>query len=661
MQTTPEAKAISLFSNGASRCAYRLLGCHRLDPDTCRFAVWAPRAEAVSLVGDFNGWQPGLHPLRPGAGGLWQGELEGLSRGQLYKYAVTGADGRTVLKADPFAFHAETGPATASKVWPPEDFLYDYPWEDGDYLARRAQSQPRRSPLSIYELHVGSWRLGEGEVYPNYRRLAPQLAAYCREMGFTHVELLPLCEYPFGESWGYQCTGYFAPTSRYGTPQDLMYLIDYLHRQDIGVLLDWAPAHFPRDEHGLARFDGAALFEPEDEARASHPQWGTLIFDYGRPQVVSFLISSALFWLKEYHIDGLRVDAVSSMLYLNYGREQAIFHNREGGEIDLEAIELLRRLNLAVEETCPGCVTVAEESTAYPLVTGRADRGGLGFSFKWDMGLMHDSLDYLALDPLFRCYHQEKLSFSLVYAFSEHFVNAFSHDEVVHGKKSLLDKMFGPYEQKFANLRALFGWQYGHPGKKLNFMGSEFGQFIEWDHHRQLDWFLLQYPAHDSLHQWVRALNHFYLEQPALWRADDSWQGFAWLSVDDREKGAVAFLRRSDRREDQQVVCLCAFTPMPGRLIVGLPGPGYLKQVLSSEEPRFGGSGAGDAGLVPAHKQAHAGHPYSAELTLPLIGAAFYIFTPADSAAPRGAEEPGRERPLLSREVKQNGGVKIGS
>ncbi|MBR5430052.1 MAG: 1,4-alpha-glucan branching protein GlgB [Firmicutes bacterium] len=654
MERFPDAKDIYLFNTGHARRAYLMLGCHR-DGKRFRFTLWAPRARSVSLVGDFNGWDAAACPMSPGPTGLWQCCVSGVRAGDRYKYAVTGSDGRTTLKADPYAFYTERPPGSASRVWEGPDYV----WQDGDYLARRASRELRREPMSVYELHLGSWRRPEGEEYPPYRVIGPELVSYCREMGYTHVELLPLTEYPYDGSWGYQVTGYFAPTARYGPPQDLMYLIDLLHQSGIGVILDWVPAHFPRDAHGLALFDGAPLYEVSDYRRALHPEWGTLIFDYSRPQVVSFLISSALYWLEVYHVDGLRVDAVSSMLYLNYGRSDRQFRNREGGEIDLDAVSFLQELNRAVAEEYPGCVTVAEEATAYPHVTGDPRDGGLGFVFKWDMGLMHDTLDYMATDPLYRCYHHDKLTFSMLYAFSEHFINAFSHDEVVHGKKSLLDKMFGSYEQKFANLRALFGLQYGHPGKKLNFMGSEFAQFIEWNEHQELDWFLLRYPAHDSVKAWVRELNRFYLSHPALWRVDDSWQGFTWLSVDDSSHGAIAFLRRSDRAGDKPVVCLYSFTPQPGRIRIGLPAWGRLDEVLSSDEFRFGGTGSSDGRPLLAEDEPWAGHPFSVCIELPPLAAVFYEFTEIEqppAAQTKQASAPGASPPKPEAKPQQKQG-----
>ena len=526
---------IYLFNTGNAQAAYLLLGCHFLPEAQChRFVVWAPHARAMSLVGDFNSWDKSATPMKQEKNGLWSAYVKGLKNGDLYKYCIWQYGGGTVLKADPFAFHSETGPGTASKVWDIEG----YAWGDESYLAGRTQKKPQQEPMSIYEVHLGSWRWRvEKERYPWYRKIADQLALYCQEMGYTHVELLPVTEYPFDGSWGYQVTGYFAPTSRYGTPQDFMYFIDTLHQAGIGVIMDWAPAHFPRDEHGLRRFDGTALFEHENPIQAEHPEWGTLIFNYGRPEVQSFLISSAMHFFDQYHIDGLRVDAVSSMLYLDYGRNPGHFvPNKNGGNISLEAMEFLRKLNEAVLTRYPGCFTMAEESTAYPLVTRPPYDDGLGFTFKWDMGFMHDMLEYLAMDPYFRHNHHDKLTFSMMYAFSEHFVLAFSHDEVVHGKKSLLDKMYGDYEEKFATLRTLFGYQFAHPGKKLHFMGSEFGQFIEWDYQKELDWLLLGYPQHAALQRWVAAMNRFYhIYACAVAVSTTAGTDFRWLSVDERE------------------------------------------------------------------------------------------------------------------------------
>ena len=619
MSDTVDFAALERFGRGESADAYKVLGCHRADETEYRFTVWAPNAAAVSLIGDCSGWQ---HiPMQRLDCGAWT-VTAAAKPGDIYKYAVTDHAGRTVEKADPFALHCETAPANGSRVWE----LGGYEWHDADFLAARAKRDPVASPMSVYELHLGSWKApAPGAEFPNYRDMAALLADYCRDMGYTHVELLPVTEYPYAPSWGYQVTGYFAPTSRYGTPQDFMYFVDTLHAAGIGVLTDWVPGHFPRDAHGLAQFDGTPLFERSDPKMAAHPDWGTLIFDYEKPEVRSFLKSSACLFLDEYHIDGLRVDAVSSMLYLGFGRGGDFTRNRFGGDIDLGAVTLLQEVNALV--SARGGVSIAEESSAYPRVTGAPSDGGLGFTFKWDMGFMHDTLDYFALDPLWRKGSHNKLTFSMMYAFSEHFVLAFSHDEVVHGKKSMLDKMPGSYDEKFANLRALYGYQFAHPGKKLTFMGSDFGQFIEWDYRKELDWFLLQYPRHAEMQRWLRALNRFYTSHRAMWEQDDSWAGFDWLNVDDADRSSIAFLRTSKR--GQRIVCACNFTPRTWELQIALPGAGTLTKLLSSDEYRFGGTGADTPEMVTADDVPFLGHSHSAFLTLPPLSCTYYRFREA--------------------------------
>ncbi len=625
---------IYLFHRGEAERAYLTFGCHLLqrgptpEEDAYLFVVWAPNAAGVSVVGDFNAWDPQATPAHQERPGIWVATASGLHDGSLYKYAITTKQAEQLLKADPFAFHAESGLATASKVWN----LEGYDWHDADYLRERSRRNVRDAPMSIYEVHLGSWRLEPGRPFPSYRQAGAQLARYCRQMGYTHVEFMPLTEYPLPASWGYQVTGYFAPTSRYGTPQDFMGMIDALHAAGIGVILDWVPAHFPKDDWALARFDGAPLFEYEDPRKGEHAEWGTLVFDYEKPEVVSFLVSSATFFFDVYHIDGIRVDAVSSMLYLDYGRTEWV-PNRDGGNINLEAVEFLRTLNSSILQAFPGAMTIAEESTAFPLVTYPPADGGLGFSFKWDMGFMHDSLEYFQMDPLFRCGNHDKLTFGLMYAFSENFVLAYSHDEVVHGKRSMLDKMSGSYEQKFATLKALMGFQFGRPGKKLTFMGGEFGQFIEWNFQQQLDWMLLEYPAHEGLQRFSAALNRLYAQQPALWQQDESWAGFAWSNVNDCDESALAFLRyardgwepRGGEGADEgaagesaaaagegapaapAVLVCCNFTPNPLRgFTVGLPCEGTLMLLLDSDDASFGTSliaacaDASDAGFDPA-------------------------------------------------------------
>ena len=617
---------VYLFNTGSARKAWLLYGCRYLpEEDLHRFVVWAPNARRVSLVGDFNAWDDRAEPMTRCEGGIWCAFVPHLRSGSLYKYAVTGADGKTVLKSDPFAAWSETGSSTASRVWDGGE----YDWHDRPFLEERAQRNPLASPMSIYEVHLGSWKTFSGDK-PLYRAAADELSEYCLDMGYTHVELLPITEYPYPASWGYQVTGYYAPTSRYGSPEDFMYFVDRLHRAGIGVLMDWVPAHFPKDEHGLARFDGTRLYECKEPRMSEHPDWGTLIFDYAIPQVQSFLISSACLFFDRYHIDGLRADAVSSMLYLDYGRAKGEWTpNRDGGNINLDAVTFLQKMNEAVLTDYPGTVTVAEESTAFPLVTCPPGDGGLGFVFKWDMGFMHDTLDYMAADPYFRSGCHDKLTFSMMYAFSENFILAYSHDEVVHGKGSMLNKMSGGYDQKFASLRALYGFQFAHPGKKLTFMGSEFGQFIEWNYEKALDWLLLDFPRHEGLRRYVRALNRLYAGCPALYEIDKSWEGFQWLNVDDRERSSIAFLRTgSTGGRGKYLVCACNFTPVTYRdFVIGLPMAGKLTEVLSSDDAEYGGSGFHNE-ILSSEKAPFLNLPYSAKITLPGMSAVYFSFEP---------------------------------
>ena len=614
---------VFLFNTGKAEKAWLLLGCRYIDEIKMhRFVLWAPHAQAVSLVGDFNGWNDDATPMQK-CGNMWVCFVKGLKNGDLYKYCVIQKGGRRVLKSDPFARWSESGMNTASKVW-----TGSYKWHDAAFLRKRAAADPFSSPISIYELHLGSWKMHDGKV--NYAGIAPELADYCRGMGYTHIELLPVTEYPFPGSWGYQVTGYYAPTGRYGTPDEFAEFIDVMHKAGIGVILDWVPAHFPRDEHGLAEFDGTRLYECKEARMAAHPEWGTLIFDYEMPEVQSFLISSACFFFENYHIDGIRMDAVSSMLYLNYGRKDGEYTpNREGGNINLGAVEFLRKLNKTVLSNYPGAITVAEESTAYPMVTMPPELGGLGFSFKWDMGYMHDTLDYFSLDPLFRKGAHDKLTFSMMYAFSENFILAYSHDEVVHGKKSMLDKMFGSYEQKFATLRALYGYQFAHPGKKLCFMGSEFGQFIEWNYEQSLDWLLLDYPMHKKLQEYYRALNHIYSRCPALYEVDKSWDGFKWLSVNEKSLSSIAFLRSARPESESCLVCACNFIPNEHRgFTIGLPHAGVLRELLSSDGAEFGGNGLHNAGTIVSRDKEYEGLPYSAQIDLPPLSTVYFEYIP---------------------------------
>lgn len=614
---------VFLFNTGKAEKAWLLLGCRYIDEIKMhRFVLWAPHAQAVSLVGDFNGWNDAATPMQK-CGSMWVCFVKGLKNGDLYKYCVIQKGGRRVLKSDPFARWSESGMNTASRVW-----TGSYKWHDAAFLRKRAAADPFSSPISIYELHLGSWKMHDGKV--NYAGIAPELADYCRGMGYTHIELLPVTEYPFPGSWGYQVTGYYAPTGRYGTPDEFAEFIDVMHKAGIGVILDWVPAHFPRDEHGLAEFDGTRLYECKEARMAAHPEWGTLIFDYEMPEVQSFLISSACFFFENYHIDGIRMDAVSSMLYLNYGRKDGEYTpNREGGNINLGAVEFLRKLNKTVLSNYPGAITVAEESTAYPMVTMPPELGGLGFSFKWDMGYMHDTLDYFSLDPLFRKGAHDKLTFSMMYAFSENFILAYSHDEVVHGKKSMLDKMFGSYEQKFATLRALYGYQFAHPGKKLCFMGSEFGQFIEWNYEQSLDWLLLDYPMHKKLQEYYRALNHIYSRCPALYEVDKSWDGFKWLSVNEKSLSSIAFLRSARPESESCLVCACNFIPNEHRgFTIGLPHAGVLRELLSSDGAEFGGNGLHNARTIVSRDKEHEGLPYSAQIDLPPLSTVYFEYIP---------------------------------
>lgn len=615
---------IYLFNTGEAQQAYATFGCHYIgELQLHRFMVWAPSAQSVSVVGDFNGWDASKNRMDKLPQGVFVAFIAGLKDGDCYKYRILGHDGSTEMKADPFAFHAEVRPATASKVWP----LEGYRWRDADFLERRKQYQPKKSPMAIYEMHIGSWRLKEGYRFANIREVADELAAYLVEMHYTHVEIMPITEYPLDDSWGYQVTGYYAVTSRYGTPQDYMYFIDTMHQNGIGVIMDWVPAHFPKDSHGLARFDGTCLFEHQNPMQANHPQWGTLIFNYGRPEVVSFLVSSAMFFFDIYHIDGIRVDAVTSMLYLDYARNKGEYvPNEFGGNIDNHAVAFLKKLNAVILTRYPGAITVAEESTAYPGITRPPQDGGLGFVYKWNMGFMHDTLKYMSTDPVFRRFYHSKMTFSLCYAFSENFILPYSHDEVVHGKRSLLNKMFGGYDEKFASLRALLGFMYAHPGKKLMFMGSEFGQFIEWAHKKQLDWFLLDYERHRQMQQYVKELNAFYTGCPALWEIDDSWDGFKWLNVDNAEQSSLCFLRRGSGMEN---ACVCAFNFTPVRVegfVIGLPAQGALKEVLNSDGEVFGGKGSFPEQNIAARSEGFGGYPFSAVIDLPPLSAIYYNF-----------------------------------
>ena len=598
---------LEAFSEGRSCHAWRCFGSHPAQQDGVdgyRFRVWAPNAKQVCVYGSFNGWDPNAHPLKLLEGGIWEGFIPGLQQYDSYLYAVHHEDGSFTGKVDPYGFHSETRPNVASKVYD----LSGYQWGDQGWLDYRAKTPLYRRPMNIYECHLGSWRrTGEGE-FLSYRDIASYLAPYVKEMGFTHVELLPVTEHPLDASWGYQCTGYYAATSRFGTPHDLKYLIDQLHQAGIGVILDWVPAHFPRDAFGLYNFDGGPTYEYADPRKGEHADWGTNVFDLGRNEVRSFLFSSAMFWLEEYHIDGLRVDAVSSMLYLDYGRQDGEWMpNIHGGKENLEAIEFFQKLNTVIFAAHPDVLMVAEESTAWPKVTKPVDEGGLGFNFKWNMGWMNDICHYIKLDPYFRQFNHRDITFSLVYAFSENYILPLSHDEVVHMKGSFFGKMPGDNPLKFAGVRAFYTYMLTHPGKKLTFMGAELGQWNEWHYEYSLDWHLLQYAPHRLTQDFFKAANAFYLENAPLWEQDDSWSGFQWLCADDEQANTVAFLRWD--RQGEALVVLCNFSPIHREgYQVGVPFHGVWTPIFNTDSPQFGGEGLGDtkpieSERIPCHEQ----------------------------------------------------------
>jgi 1,4-alpha-glucan branching enzyme len=620
-----------LFNEGSHFRLYNKLGAHivtRGGEDGVCFAVWAPNAERVSVIGDFNDWQKDSHALAPrDESGIWQGFFPGVRKGALYKYHIDSRYlGYRVDKADPFSIFNETPPKTASIVWD-----LDYPWGDREWMATRHQHNRVDKPMSTYEMHLGSWRRVEAEDYRSlsYRELAPQLAEHLERLGYTHVEFLPVMDHPFFGSWGYQITGYFAPSGNYGTPQDLMYLIDYLHQRGIGVILDWVPSHFPSDEHGLGFFDGTHLYEHADPRQGYHPEWNSFIFNYGRKEIQSFLISNALFWLERYHVDGLRVDAVASMLYLDYARKNGEWiPNKYGGRENIEAIEFLRRFNDEVYKQFPDVQTIAEESTDWPMVSRPNYVGGLGFGLKWDMGWMHDTLEYMQKDPVHRRYHHDKLTFRMLYAFHENFVLPLSHDEVVYGKGSLLEKMSGDDWQKFANLRALYGYMYAQPGKKLLFMGGEFAQRREWVHDASLDWDLLDYPSHAGIQKWLGDLNRLYRGEPALHELDCEPAGFEWIDCGDAD-GSVVSLIRKGASTSALVLAVCNFTPVPRQgYRIGAPRGGFWREALNSDGLAYGGSGVGNLGGVEATPAPLHGRPFSLTLALPPLAVVFFVNNP---------------------------------
>ncbi|MCB1772283.1 MAG: 1,4-alpha-glucan branching protein GlgB [Gammaproteobacteria bacterium] len=615
---------LHLFSEGRHHHIYRLLGAHPTEVDGvpgCRFAVWAPGVKRASVVGDFNGWNGLRHPMRSrGGSGVWELFIPGLQAGDLYKFEFLGRYGQLLLKADPYGQSMTLRPDTASRIASPSQ----YGWEDADWLARRAEWRWMQEPMSIYEVHPGSWRKGADDSFLDFRELADQLVPYVSDLGYTHIELLPVMEHPLDESWGYQVSGYYAPSARFGDPDGLRYLVDRCHAAGIGVILDWVPGHFPKDDFALARFTGEPVYEHADPRRGEHRDWGTLIFDYGRREVANFLLANAVYWLEEFHIDGLRVDAVASMLYLDYSRNEGDWlPNQFGGRENLDAIEFLRHVNAVLHARFPGALTIAEESTAWPMVSRPNWMGGLGFSMKWNMGWMNDTLSYMELDPVHRRFHHNNLTFSQMYAYTENFVLPFSHDEVVHMKRSLLDKMPKDAWQKFANLRLLYAWQYTHPGKKLLFMGGEMAQWHEWREAEALDWPLLDNENHAGIHRLVRDLNSLYRELPALHRHDFESQGFEWIDCNDSDRSTLSYIRHGD---GQTLVCVLNFTPVPREdVTIGLPVAGRYREIMNTDAAIYGGSNVGNAGHVTSIDAPWRDRPCSADIDLPPLGAVLLL------------------------------------
>jgi len=641
-----------LFGEGKHRQSYSFMGAHEREVDGVAgvlFVVWAPNAQRVSVVGDFNRWDGRCHPMRSHPGcGLWELFIPDLEAGHLYKFEIRNRDtGSIVLKSDPYGQRFETRPQTSSMI----AAASRYRWQDADWMQRRAKADWQHSPMSVYEVHLGSWQRGVEGQFLTYRELAVMLVDHVSNLGFTHIELMPITEHPFDLSWGYQVTGYFAPTSRFGTPDDFRHFVDHCHQHGIGVILDWVPAHFPKDAHGLARFDGTALYEHEDRRLGEHLDWATLIFNFGRNEVKNFLLSSALYWLKEFHIDGLRVDAVASMLYLDYSRTEWI-PNRHGGRENLEAIDFLRELNVVAHTECPGVLIVAEESTAWPQVTRPTYLGGLGFDMKWNMGWMNDTLRYMSQDPIHRRYHHELLTFSMLYSFTENFLLPFSHDEVVHGKGSMLTKMPGDEWRRFANLRLLYTYMFAHPGKKLMFMGTEFGQGLEWNSAGVLDWYVLQYPLHQGVQSLVHDLNRLYRSRPALFTHDFDWPGFEWIDCHDSNQSILSFIRRAG---DDFLVIVVNFTPVPrDSYRIGVPKAGAYREILNSDSAFYAGSNVGNGGrALVAEERPWMGRPYSISITVPPLAGVILEPTAEEKAA---EEEPtaklgrqGGDEPRLTR------------
>ena len=606
------------FVSGKAFDAYKFLGSF-LGGNTAVFRVWAPNAKAVSVVGDFNEWNIDTDRMENIGDGIWEKKIKGLKQYDIYKYAVTGPDGTVILKSDPYARHYETAPSNASKL-----YKSSYKWNDQEWVSHKNGVNIYESPVNIYEVHAGSWkRFEDGNTY-DYVTLAKELSEYVKKMNYTHVELMPITEYPYEGSWGYQVSGYFAPTSRYGTPDDFKKFVDIMHQNGIGVILDWVPAHFPKDGFGLYRFDGTPCYEYADPRKGEHKEWGTVVFDYGKPQVKSFLISSAVYWLKEYHADGLRVDAVASMLYLDYGRQGGEWiPNSYGGRENLEAVEFLKEVNSAAFSADPSVMMIAEESTAWPLVTKPPHDGGLGFNFKWNMGWMNDMLRYMSLDPYFRKDNHDCLTFSFFYAFSENFILPISHDEVVHGKCSMIEKMPGEYDMKFASLRAFYAYMAAHPGKKLLFMGQEFAQFIEWNYKNELDWLLLDYDAHKNMQRYVSELNKLYLKTSEFWEIDYSWDGFGWISNDDNTQSIIAF-RRIDK-SGNEIITVCNFVPVARENYrIGVPKKGTYKRIFCSESEKYGGTVSAGAKSYKSESVPMHGFKNSIALDIPAMSVSYF-------------------------------------